>query len=132
MVDGNTLMLPNPAMQQDLQGEGWFDVNKNPAICFEFKKVSDLKKDGTTSTADVTGIFTLKGISKEITVPVKITYLPGKLSDRTAGKMTGDLLVIRSNFCIKRSDYGLGEKLASVAEKIDISLSIAGAAPKTP
>ncbi len=74
----------------------------------------------------------MKGISKEVTVPIKMTYLPGKLSDRTAGKTAGDLLVIRSNFCIKRSDYAIGEKLSSVAERIDVSLSIAGAAPKGP
>ena len=46
--------------------------------------------------------------------------------------MQGDLLVIRTNFQINRSDFGIkpGENLDKVSEAIDISLSIAGAAPK--
>jgi hypothetical protein len=72
-------------------------------------------------------------VSKDVTVPAKVTYLPGKLADRTMGKMQGDLLVIRANFVIKRSDYNIqpGKNLDKVADDIDVSLSIAGAAPKS-
>ena len=48
----------------------------------------------------------LIGLTKEITVPVKLTYLKDKLGQRVP-KMEGDLLVIRSTFAIKRSDYGI-------------------------
>jgi polyisoprenoid-binding protein YceI len=46
--------------------------------------------------------------------------------------MQGDLLVIRTNFQINRGDFGIkqGENLDKVSDTIDISLSIAGAAPK--
>lgn len=132
VVDANTLTVPNAMMQEHMVGEGWLDTKKNGEISFEVKEVSEVKKEGKASTATVKGIFTLKGVSKELTAPVKVSYLPGKLADRSGGKMQGDLLVIRSNFEINRSDFGIkpGENADKVAEKIDISLSIAGAAEK--
>lgn len=132
VVSTASLTVPNPLMQEHLLGENWLNAKANPEISFEVKKISDVEKDGMKGEADVTGIFTLNGVSKEITVDAKVTYLPGKLSDRTGGKMEGDLLVIRSEFDIKRSDYNIqpGQNTDKVAEEIEISLSIAGAAPK--
>jgi len=132
VVTTASLTVPNPLMQEHLLGENWLNAKTNPEITFEIKKISDVEKDGTKGEADVTGIFTLNGVSKEITVDAKVTYLPGKLADRTGGKMEGDLLVIRSEFDINRSDYNIqpGQNTDKVAEEIEISLSIAGAAPK--
>jgi hypothetical protein len=69
---------------------------------------------------------------QEITADAKVTYMPGKLRDFSKGKLQGDLLVIRSEFEIKRSDFGIrpGEFLDKVSNEIDLSLSIAGAAAK--
>jgi polyisoprenoid-binding protein YceI len=133
IVAAKSLTVPNPVMLEHMQGPQWLDVATHPEISFEVKEVSNQKKDGNTGTADVKGTFTLKGVSKEITVPVKVTYLPGKLADRTNGKMQGDLLVIRTNFKINRGEFGIkeGENLDKVSDEIDISLSIAGAAPKS-
>lgn len=132
VVSTASLTVPNPLMQEHLLGEKWLNARANPEISFEVKKISDVEKDGMKGEADVTGIFTLNGVSKEITVDAKVTYLPGKLADRTGGKMEGDLLVIRSEFEIRRSDYNIqpGQNTDKVAEEIEISLSIAGAAPK--
>jgi polyisoprenoid-binding protein YceI len=46
--------------------------------------------------------------------------------------MQGDLLVVRTNFQINRGDYGIkqGENLDKVSDVIDISLALAGSAPK--
>lgn len=132
IVDAKTLTVPNPMMQQHMLGAEWLDTAKNPEITFEIKEVMNSKKDGNSGTADVKGVFTLKGVSKDIVVPVKVTYLPGRLADRTGGKMQGDLLVVRTNFQINRGDYGIkqGENLDKVSDVIDISLALAGAAPK--
>ena len=132
IVDANTLTVPNPMMQEHMLGAEWLDTAKHPEITFEIKEVLNSKKDGNSGTADVKGIFTLKGVSKEVIVPVKVTYLPGRLADRTGGKMEGDLLVVRTNFQVNRGDYGIkeGENLDKVSDAIDISLAVAGAAPK--
>ena len=44
----------------------------------------------------------------------------------------GDLLVIRASFAVKRSDFGINPKAPEdkVADTIDLTLSIAGAAPR--
>jgi polyisoprenoid-binding protein YceI len=65
-----------------------------------------------------------------MTVPVELTYLKGKLSQRSPGA-NGDLLVVRSTFTIKRSDFGInpGQMEDKVSDGIEISLSVAGASP---
>ena len=128
VVASSSLHVGNPMMQQHLLSEKWLDASKHPEITFEVKKVSDVKTNGDTTTASVSGTFSLKGIAKEITVPVKMTYLKGKLGQRVPN-LKGDLLVIRSNFTIQRRDFGLmpGQMEDKVSNDIDLTLSIAGA-----
>lgn len=133
VVDAKSLTVPNPLMQEHMLGPDWLDTAKHPEITFEIKEIINDKRDGNTGSAEIKGVFTLKGISKEITVPATVTYLPGRLADRTNGQQKGDLLVVRTNFQIKRGDFGIkaGENLDKVSDVIDISLSVAGAAPKS-
>jgi hypothetical protein len=69
-------------------------------------------------------------VTKELTTPVKITYLKDKLKARS-GK-DGDLLVVRSNFTVKRSDFGINASRNEdkVANEIELSMSVAGMAPR--
>jgi polyisoprenoid-binding protein YceI len=130
-VDGSSMHVPHPTMKGHLHGDGWLDIKRHPQILFEVKEVKNVQRDGNAGTADVIGTFTLKGVSKEITVPVKATYLPGRLKDR-GGKVDGDLLVLRTNFTVKRSEFNIqpGQNEDKVADEIEVSVAIAGAAPK--
>lgn len=132
VVATDSLNVPNPMMKEHMLGEQWLNAKTNPEISFEIKKISDVKKSGEKGEAEVTGIFTLNGVSKEITVEAKVTYLPGRLAERSPQKTPGDLLVIRSEFEIKRSDYNIqpGKNLDKVSDEIELELAIAGAAPK--
>ncbi len=123
--------LGNAMQQQHMQGPQWLDAAKFPELSFEAKELKNVKTSGDTTTADVTGTFTLKGLSKEITAPVKFTYLKDKLGQRMPNQQ-GDLLVMRSNFSIKRSDFNImpGQMEDKVADTIELTLSIAGASPK--
>lgn len=129
-VASSTLTVPNPVMKEHLHGPQWMDTARFPEITFEAKSVKNVKTQGNTSTADVTGLFTAKGVSKEITAPVRLTYLKDKLEQRQGQK--GDLLVIRAEFVIKRSDFGINPKAPQekVADEIRLTLSIAGSAPQ--
>jgi len=131
VVATSSLMLPNPMQRQHMLSDKWLDAAKNPEISFESKEFKNVQTTGDTTTADVTGMFTVKGVSKDITVPVKLTYLKDKLGDRLPNQK-GDLLVIRASFTIKRSDFNInpGQFNDKVAEDIEIQLSIAGASPK--
>lgn len=131
VVAAGSLQVPNKMMNEHLLGEQWMDAKKFPEIIFELKELKNVKTDGDNSTADATGTFTARGVSKELTAPVKLTYLKDKLGQRVPGKQ-GDLLVVRASFAIKRADFGINPKAPAdkVADTIDLTLSIAGAAPK--
>ena len=126
-----SLMVPNPLQREHMLSDKWLDAAKFPEISFEAKEFKNVRIDGDNTMADVTGTFTLKGISKELTVPVKLTYMKDKLGDRVPGQK-GDLLVIRAGFTIKRGDFNInpGQYEDKVSDTIELTLSIAGAAPK--
>jgi polyisoprenoid-binding protein YceI len=128
-VAAASLHVPNPTMKQHLHGDQWLDVTKFPEVTFEAKELKNVKTSDNTTSADATGTLTIRGTAKELTVPVKITYLKDKLGQRVPN-MKGDLLVLRSNFTIKRSDFGInpGAPADKVSNDIDLTLSIAGAA----
>jgi polyisoprenoid-binding protein YceI len=131
VVATGSLMLPNPMQKQHMLSDKWLDAAKYPEISFEAKEFKNVQTAGDATTADVTGTFTLKGVSKELTVPVKLTYLKDKLGDRLPNQK-GDLLVIRASFNIKRGDFNInpGQFEDKVANTIELNLSIAGASPK--
>ena len=131
IVEAASLNVPNPMMKQHLQSDKWLDVTKYPEITFEVLSTDKVKTTGSVITADVTGTMTIKGASQKVTVPVKITYLKGKLKDRFP-KLEGDLLVLRATFTVKRSDYGInkGSFEDKVSDDIELNLSLAGQSPK--
>jgi polyisoprenoid-binding protein YceI len=120
-------------MKQHLHSDQWMAVSQYPEIKFEAKSMADVKTSGDTSTAQVSGILTLKGVKREITAPVKLTYLKDKLGARSNGQLQGDLLVIRTTFTVRRSDFQINPAAPQdkVADEIEITLSVAGAAPRS-
>jgi polyisoprenoid-binding protein YceI len=131
-VASSSLHVPNPMMKEHLHSSQWMDVKQHPEITFAVSELKNAKTAGDDTTAEAVGTFTARGVAKELTIPVRLTYLKDKLGARSNGQRQGDLLVIRANFTIKRSDFGINPKAPEdkVADEIQISLSIAGAAPR--
>jgi polyisoprenoid-binding protein YceI len=131
VVAANSLTVPNKMMNGHLFSPMWLDVEKYPEITFDVKELKNVNTSGDTTRAEATGTFTLHGVSKELTVPVKLTYLPDKLGQRVPN-MKGDLLVVRTTFELKRSDFKInpGQGNDKVSDEINLSLSIAGQSPK--
>jgi polyisoprenoid-binding protein YceI len=131
IVASSSLHVGNPMMKDHLHGNNWLDVAKFPEITFVAKELKNAKTSNNATTANVSGTLTIKGVSKEITAPITLTYLADKLGQRVPN-MKGDLLVIRANFTIQRSDFGImpGQAEEKVSNTIDLTLSIAGASPK--
>jgi polyisoprenoid-binding protein YceI len=130
-VATSSLHVGNSMMQGHLLGEKWLNASKYPEISFEVKEVKNARITGDVTTADVSGVFSLHGESKEMTIPVKFTYLKDKLGARIPG-VTGDLLVLRANFSLKRSDFGIqaGQNEDKVSNDIELVLAVAGGAPR--
>lgn len=131
VLEAGSLHVGNPMMKEHMHGKMWMDVAANPSITFELDSVKNVKTTGNETTADAVGKLSMKGVTKEITVPVKFTYLKDKLKTR-GGPREGDLLVVRSQFKVKRTDFGInaGQGEDKVSNEIDLRLSLAGAAPK--
>lgn len=133
VVAANSLHVPNPLMKEHLHGPQWMDVKTHPEITFESKQLKNVKTEGDRTTAEVVGTMTIKGVSRELTVPVTFTFLKDRLGARSNGQMQGDLLVIRAQFTIRRTDFGINPAAPQdkVADEIDLTLSIAGASPRS-
>lgn len=131
VVAAESMTVPNPMQKEHLHSANWLDVAKYPEITFEAKSLANVKTDGNVTSADVAGTFTLHGVAKDITVPVKFTYLKDKLSARVPS-LNGDLLVIRATFSINREDFDIqkGKFEDKVSPTVNLTLSIAGAAAK--
>lgn len=131
IIATESLNVGNSMMKEHMHSDKWLDVKKHPEITFEAKELKNVKTKDNVTSADAVGTFTLKGVSKEMTIPVKLTYLKDKLSARMPS-MKGDLLVVRSTFTIKRSDFNIqpGQNEDKVSDEIELTLAIAGAAAK--
>ena len=129
ILAADSLTVPNPMMKGHLHSPMWMDVAANKEITFEAKALKNVKTAGDKTTAEAVGTLTIKGVAKEVTTPISLTYLKDKLGQRVPN-MKGDLLVIRTSFTIKRSDYGINPQAPEekVSDKIELTLSIAGAA----
>lgn len=129
VIDASSLHVGNPTMKDHLHSDKWMDTKKFPAITFELKKLENVKTQDNNTTANALGTFTLKGVSKEISVPVRLTYLKDKLAARQGTK--GDLLVVRAKFDINRSDFNINARQNEdkVSDAINLTLSVAGASP---
>jgi polyisoprenoid-binding protein YceI len=129
ILDAKSLHVGNPVLKEHMHGKDWLNVEKFPSIRFSLNQLNDIKKEGIHFLANAHGKMTIRNITLDMKVPVKLTYLKGMLEKRN--RVKGDLLVIRSKFSVKRDDFNIqaGQKLEKVANEIELSLNVAGAAP---
>jgi polyisoprenoid-binding protein YceI len=79
-----------------LRSPDFFDVEKSPQITFKSTSMKATGKD----TYDVTGQFTLRGVTKEITLPVTVL---GEMKDGRGTPKIG----FETTTTINRKDYGV-------------------------
>lgn len=133
VVATKSLVVPNATMTEHLLGGQWLDAAANPEITFQLSKLEGVSTAGNVTSATATGKFTLKGVTKDIKVPVKLTHLADALGKRiNKPEVKGDLLVLRGEFMIQRGDYGIqpGKNEDKVNPEIKITIAIVGSAPK--
>ena len=85
----------HPGRDKHLRSADFFDVEKYPEITFRSSKIVPRGQD----RYDVTGTFTMHGVSKEITVPVSFLGFMGSGPSEKAG--------FSADFTVNRKDYGI-------------------------
>jgi polyisoprenoid-binding protein YceI len=90
-VDLASASIGTPDTVTELKKAEWFDVAKSPNATFQSTSV----KSTGAGKIDVTGTLTIKGIAKEIHVPMTLAQ-------------TGDTLKASGEFTLKRLDYKIG------------------------
>lgn len=123
----NSLSVPNATMQDHMHGGDWLNVGENPLITIEVTEFKPSSTDGDRVGGTVMGTMTLLGTTQEISVPATITYVKDGARDRERGE--GDLVVVRSDFTFKLSDYGLKLNAAQrlkVSDEVQIRAVLAG------
>ncbi len=118
-VDAASVNTNNEARDKHLRTADFFDVEKHPTLSFTSVAVKEVAK----GQLEVTGDFTLRGVTKRITVPVK--SLGATINPRT--KQTA--VAFESAFTIARKDYGVSYGLADagnvvVGNEVEILLTI--------
>jgi polyisoprenoid-binding protein YceI len=114
-VSLDNLDTQNPRRDADLKGPDWFDAKQFPTITF---KSTSVKKTGDNKY-DVTGDFTLHGVTKSLTVPFTMTG--------TAQGMKGETrLGFQTDFSIDRTDYDIKTLPQAVGLDVPITVGLEG------
>jgi len=107
----------NEDRDKHLRNEDFFDVEKHPTLSFK----STAWKQTGEKTFDVTGDFTLRGVTKPVTVPVTLLGMgKGFKGEEIAG--------FSSDFKIKRNDFGMDKLVGDsmIGDEVTISVSFEG------
>ena len=116
-IQTDSLDLGDSTWNEHVKAEKLFDVAKYPTMTFKSTKV---EKTGD-HTANVTGDFTLRGVTK----PVVLAVTHRKTEKHPfSGKMaTG----FSATTTIKRSDFGMTEGIPMVGDEVSIIIDAEGA-----
>lgn len=114
VVDVASLRTPVrsvPGFDQTLTGPEWLDGGAHPKITFKSTKVTKTGPD----TADITGDFTLKGVTKPIVLKAKFNsgYKPNAMDGARVG--------FSATTSFKRSDFGISYGIPAPGTKMGVS-----------
>jgi polyisoprenoid-binding protein YceI len=94
-IKSTSISTDNEDRNKHLRSADFFEVEKYPTLSFTSTSVT--QKD--PKTLDVTGDFTLHGVTKKITIPVTVMGI--------SKSSKGDKAGFKSTFSINRKDYGV-------------------------
>lgn len=131
---------------EHLRSGRWLNTEDHPDIVFTLDGAQRVTRaDAPTGpdrvpgvevwTADLVGAMTIRGVSRPLRVPARISVMPA--SPVTLRRAPGDLLAIRATFTINLREFGLNDPAMSagmVAEdvSIDTFLLLSTVSPDTP
>lgn len=106
-----TLRTGSDMRDDHLRGGMWLDAGRFPNITFELARtnITQALAANQDVSGTVTGRFTMHGVTREITVPVRVRYVP--LSSEHAGMaqfgINADMIRVNGEFAVNLTDYGI-------------------------
>ncbi len=109
-IDASSINTDNEKRDAHLRTPDFFDVAKYPTITFKSTSVKEVAK----GKLEVTGNFTMHGVTKQITIPITNAGTQPGMQPGTvvAGFVDGSLTLNRYDFGIKTYPGALGEEVA--------------------
>lgn len=107
-VDMDSLTTDTEAVTKHLKTDAFFDVAKYPTAKFKFTKMEGVDAVG----GNASGIFTIKGKSKEVTFPYTL------IKSNNAESVTG----YSATFNINMKEFGIDQKFAN--EVIELTVTV--------
>ena len=114
VIDAASINTDETKRDNHLKSPDFFDVAKYPTITFKSSSVAD----AGNGQWNVTGTFTMHGVSKTLVIPV---------SQRgpVAGMAPGSQVVgYKGALSLKRSEFGMDKMIGLVGDKVDITLNV--------
>ena len=103
-----------PKLDEHLKGEDFFDTAKYPTATFVSDKVTMTGKD----TAKVAGMLTLHGVTKPVTLNVKLNKAAVSPINH---KMTAGFSATAT---LKRSDFGINAYLPGLGDEVKLTIEV--------
>jgi polyisoprenoid-binding protein YceI len=104
----NTINTGIPKLDEHLKSKAFFDVDQYPTATF----VSDKVKVTGKTTAKVTGILTVHGVSKPVTLNVKLNKLGvNPITEKEAAGFSAETTLSRADFNMNTLEPGLGDEI---------------------
>jgi polyisoprenoid-binding protein YceI len=95
-IQATSIDTANASRDKDLRSADFFDVEKYPTITFKSTRITPKGKDAY----DVTGNLAMRGVTKEITLPVSLLgFMKNQRSMETAG--------FETSVTLNRKDFGI-------------------------
>lgn len=107
-ININDMITGNPELDKNLKGSLFFDTRKFPKATFISNKVDLTGKD----TAKVSGTLTVHGVSKPITLNMKLNKIGvNPMTEKQTIGFSGDTTLKRSDFDMKAYLPDLGDEV---------------------
>lgn len=116
-----------PMRDEHLQNERWLNAESYPDISFVITdtKIDTLAKEGegySTYTVTLVGDMSIKGVTKEIEVPARLTFMSE--SEQTRSRARGDLMALRCEYEITLADFGVNSGGGKIAETVTLDQAL--------
>jgi len=109
-VDMNSLTTDTEAVTKHLKTDAFFDTAKYPTAKFKITNMEGIDAIGGT----VSGIFTIKGKSKEVSFPYTF------IKSNNAGSVTG----YSATFNINMKEFGIDQKFANEVVELTVTVPL--------